>query len=197
MIEIAMQQRERFDRLMLFTNCTVKLSPRLIDVVKKYRDKLFLQVSQYHHYPEREAEVYQTIQESGINHRVRKYYGEDQSFGGWVDFGSWERRERSEEELGRIFSECAVKRVLHGNWRTRDGKVHYCSRSQRGMELGLMPDKSDDYVDLFDEGESIEAKREKFRSIADKKFIAACRHCSGDQGTSDMKKRFSAGEQER
>jgi hypothetical protein len=83
---------------------------------------------------------------------------------------------------------------MQGNWRTRDGRVHWCSRSQRGMELGLMPDCQQDYVDLLDDS-PIEAKRAKFRAIAAAKHLTACRHCSGDQGTGDPRRRRPAAEQ--
>jgi hypothetical protein len=83
---------------------------------------------------------------------------------------------------------------MHGNWRTRDGKVHWCSRSQRGTELRLLPGNVDDYVDLLD-GITGEEKRAKFERIANKKNLSACDYCSGDQGTRDASKRFQAAEQ--
>ena len=84
---------------------------------------------------------------------------------------------------------------MRGNWRTRDGKVHWCSRSQRGMELGFIPDNPDDYVDLFDLT-TREEKQQKFRHIAEKHYLSACDRCSGDQGTNDITVRHKAAEQE-
>lgn len=195
MIELAMEYSDRFDRLMLFTNCTVPISDKLLDTLKKYREKIFVQVSIYHQRPEKEEANLLRIQESSVEYRVRKYYGEDQTFGGWVDFGPWEARGRAENDLERMFRACSIASVMHGNWRTRDGKVHWCSRSQRGMELGMIPDRPEDYVDLFDTSESPEQKREKFQRIAAARYISACDHCSGDQGTDDQSKRHAAAEQ--
>ena len=87
-----------------------------------------------------------------------------------------------------------MTRDMGGNWRTRDGKVHWCSRSQRGMELGLIPDCPEDYVDLFDNSTRAE-KQEKFRRIANAPCLSACDRCSGDQGTDDQQKRYPAAEQ--
>lgn len=195
MIELAMKYADRFDRLMLFTNCTVPISSILLETMKANREKIFLQVSLYHQPAEREEENLRLLEYSGINHRIRKYYGDDQSFGGWVDFGPWEETRQSSEELERKFRECSVTRVMHGNWRTRDGKVHWCSRSQRGMELGLITDCPEDYIDLFDTGESLEQKQEKFIRISNTKHLSACKYCSGDQGTDDKSKRHPAAEQ--
>jgi hypothetical protein len=63
------------------------------------------------------------------------------------------------------------------------------------MELGLMPDNWTDYVELLDASEAREVKREKFRFISDSKSLLACDYCSGEQGTSNISKRFQAAEQ--
>lgn len=195
LIEEAMKYRDKFDRLMLFTNSTVKISRELADALTKYKDKIFVQVSHYHQMPDKEEENLETIKGTGVSYRVRRYYGEDQDFGGWVDFGTWESKNRTEEELEGIFKNCSVTEVMHGNWRTRDGKVFWCSRAQRGTELGLLPDYKDDYVDLFDESLTAEEKREKFIRISKARYINACNHCSGDQGTDDKAKRYPAAQQ--
>lgn len=195
LVEAAMEYEEQFDVLMLFTNSTVPISPNLLEALVKYRKKVLVQLSLYGQFPERERAAVQLLRNNGIRCKVEKYYGEDQSFGGWVDFGHWESYGRTPEELESVFSGCSVTNVLHGNWRTRDGRVHWCSRSQRGTELGLLPDVPADYVDILDPALTVEEKREKFARIAGARFISACNHCSGDQGTSDQSRRFAAAEQ--
>lgn len=195
LIEKAMEYKEHFDNLMLFTNGTVPMCDNVLDTMVKHNNKILLQVSQYHIRPEIEKENEKILIQNRINCRVRKYYGDNQDFGGWVDFGNWKSRNRSTADLNTIFHECSVTRVMNGNWRTRDGKVHWCSRSQRGTELGLIPDNSDYYIDLFDKNESITDKQNKFLRIANGTFLYACDYCSGDQGTDDMKKRHPAAEQ--
>jgi hypothetical protein len=194
MIDAAMEYADKFDRLMLFTNCTLPLESELLEQLKRYKEKLFIQLSRYGQKPEREAEFVRTIQAADIPNRERKYYGDDQSFGGWVSFGEWAAQNKSPDELIKRFANCSVTRDLHGNWRTRDGKVHWCSRSQRGMELGLLSDYKDDYIDLFDDT-TVSEKRAKFRRIAETKYIKTCDHCSGDPGTDDNTRRRPAGEQ--
>ncbi|EHL04612.1 hypothetical protein HMPREF0322_04699 [Desulfitobacterium hafniense DP7] len=194
LIETAMEFEDKFNQLMLFTNCTVPLSNNLVEALKRYRSKLIVQVSQYGVRPEIEKTVLAQFESTGVPLKVEKYYGEDQSFGGWVDFGEWKSNGRSVEELEKIFGNCAVTRDMHGNWRTRDGKVHWCSRSQRGTELGFLPNNSDNYVDLFD-GSSPAEKRAKFEQIANARYLVACDFCSGNQGTNDLSKRFHAAEQ--
>lgn len=194
MIRMAARYTAHFDRLMLFTNSTISIKPELLDAIVQNKDKILVQLSHYGIHPEREKENTNLLLDSGVNCKIEKYYGEDQSFGGWVDFGGWESCDRTEGELERMFHACSVTNVLRGNWRTRDGKVHWCSRSQRGMELGLIPDRPEDYIDLLDSS-SVEEKREKFTQIANARFISACDHCTGDAGTIDSDKRYKAAEQ--
>lgn len=195
MVETAMAYSDRFDQLMLFTNCTIPLSQALMDTLVRFREKVLVQVSQYGRNPEREAAILDSLLGCGIRCKVVNYSGTDQDFGGWVDFGPWEGQGQKKEFLEKRFQNCAVTRAMHGNWRTRDGKVHWCSRSMRGLELGYIPDEPEDYVDLFD-GTTPEEKREKFRRIANGPCLSACDRCSGDAGTEDTQKRYPAAEQE-
>lgn len=197
LIDAAMAYQDRFDRLMLFTNSTIPLSEKMKDRLQEYRDKLLVQASRYGIFPEREERLLSDLIACGVPVKAEKYYGEDQSFGGWLDFGHWDCYGRSPEELDHIFHSCSVTSVLKGNWRTRDGKVHWCSRSQRGMELGLIPEMPEDYVDLMDRAATVEEKRQKFQQIAARRYLSACDHCSGDAGTEDQHKRYPAAEQMR
>lgn len=194
LVETAMEFQEKFDRLMLFTNCTIPPSEKLMAVLRRYPEKILVQVSRYGVRHEVEPTVLKQLEGTGVQLKVEKYYGDDQSFGGWVDFGPWTAQKQPTEVLELRFKSCAVTGIMCGNWRTRDGKVHWCSRSQRGMDLGLLPDHPEDYVDLFDTS-TAEEKRQKFDKIASTKCLMACDYCSGDQGTNDVQKRYPAAEQ--
>lgn len=194
LVAACMEYKEQFEKLMLFTNCTVVPSNALLTAMHNNRDKIIVQVSRYGIYPEKEVQVLAALEPTGVKLKIEKYYGENQSFGGWVDFGAWEKYGRPEDEMQQIFKNCAITRDMKGNWRTRDGKTHWCSRSQRGMELGLLPDDSHDYVDLLDDS-TCQEKREKFRAISQAHYLHACDYCSGDQGTCNVQKRYPAAEQ--
>lgn len=195
LIESSMAYAGQFDKLMLFTNSTIIPGQELTDAITRHQRQIVVQASRYGVNPAREEQVLAALAATGAKLKVEKYYGDDQSFGGWVDFGEWAPHKRNVEELAHIFKNCAVTRDMHGNWRTRDGTVHWCSRSMRGRELKLLPDYPEDYVDLLDATHSTEQKREKFREIAMARYLSACDYCSGDQGTSDETKRFRAAEQ--
>jgi hypothetical protein len=194
LIDVAFEYGSKFDNLMTFTNSTIVPPQKLLAVFAKHKGKLIVQASDYGVTPQKSAEIYAMIRKTGALLRINKYHGENQDFGGWVDFGSWDCRNRSEIELAGVFKNCGVTKHMRGNWRTRDGKVHWCQRSQRGMELGILPDFTDDYVDLFGEA-TVQQKREKFHKIMNRQYLDACNYCSGNHGTEDLAKRFKAGEQ--
>jgi hypothetical protein len=195
LIDAACRHADRFDHLMLFSNSTVPVKPELLDAILSNRGKIVIRLSRYGLHPKREQMIAETLTGNGIRCKVEKYHGESQAFGGWVDFGPWEARNRTPDELETVFHDCAVTRDMRGNWRTRDGRVHWCSRSQRGMELGLLPDDPADYVDLLDDSTSVAEKRARFEAITAARYLSACQRCSGDQGTTDTRKRFRAAEQ--
>jgi MoaA/NifB/PqqE/SkfB family radical SAM enzyme len=82
--EACMQYSDKFDRLMLFTNCTILPSEKLLETLKRHKDKLVVQVSRYGVNPARELEVLSALEATGVTLKIEKYYGDDQSFGGWV-----------------------------------------------------------------------------------------------------------------
>lgn len=195
LVELCFDYDDRFDRLMVFTNSTIMPGEKLLDALESHKDRVIVHASNYGLQTEMSAKVYAALRDRDIPLREIKYYGENQDYGGWVDFGPWEQQNRPESELGQRFSNCGITKHMHGNWRTRDGKAHWCQRSQRGMELGIISDCPDDYVDLFDSTTSAEQKREKFKRIMNAPYLSACDHCSGDHGTEDPAKRYPAGRQ--
>lgn len=192
MIDKAFEYDDRFDRFMLFTNSTIPVSEELMATLVRYRTKTVVHASDYGVAPEQSDRIYRSLRNNGINLRVVNYHGEEQDFDGWVDFGTFEPRGRMSDELENVFANCAVTRDMCGNWRTRDGKLHWCSRSQRGLELGLLPDFACDYVDLLDEKFTGEQKRMKLKQIMSARYLQACDWCSGEQGTHDKTKRHAA-----
>ena len=195
LVDLCFEFSDKFDRLMVFTNSTIRPSEALLDALSRYGDRIIVHASNYGLKPEISQQIYSQLRARFIPLREIRYYGEEQDYGGWVDFGSWEARGRSEEELRQVFTGCGITKHMHGNWRTRDGKVHWCQRSQRGMELGIIPDVPKDYVDLLDSSTTREEKQKKFERIQKAGYLSACDACSGDHGTEDASKRFPAGQQ--
>lgn len=90
----------------------------------------------------------------------------------WFDFGGFEDRGYSKEELSRVYSSCiCVSNDLF------DGKLYKCSRSAFGTYLGKITDYGSDYVDV-----RRTPKKDMSRKLAEffgKKYIETCRFCNG------------------
>ncbi len=117
-------------------------------------------------------ELARLFDERKIRYRLLKKDGTE-----WVDYGDLSCRDRSEEELIKQFKSCKIDcRSLY------NGKLFYCPRSGHGMDLELLSEVKEDYVDFTDGNLSVEKTREKlYELLYEKKYIEACNHC--DKGT--------------
>lgn len=182
----------QFDELWLFTNCSVSINQDVIEILKKYRNKVLIHASDYGIKPEVSQGIVNALKENHIPYRYLKYYGTDQYADGWVDQGDFVPHRRTESKLKEIFSNCPHV-TRGGSWYIRNGQMHWCGRSIRGVEVGKIPLCENDYLDIT-KG-TIDFRREKLRSLMKVKYITACDYCNGCYGTTDKNKRYPAGEQ--
>lgn len=183
---------DRFEKLWLFTNCSVAMSEELLDILRLYRQKVVVHCSDYGVRPGVAREIASMLNENDIEYKYLKYYGDEQYFDGWVDQGDFIRHCRTGEELKHVFASCAhVKRG--GSWYIRGGQMHWCGRSIRGSEVGKIPLNDEDYLDIFHS--SVDERREKLRTLLRTEYITACDYCNGLYGTADAAQRRPAGEQ--
>lgn len=195
MVDKTMEYSDQFEKLLILTNGTLLPSEELLSKLIKYKDKMIIMISHYGDLSSKADELIAILNENGIQIDIKKYYGDDQHFGGWVDYGDFKKYNRSEEELERIFDHCGATKMC-GCFTTHGGEMHWCVPSARGMRLlGVIPRDKSDYIDLFDESMTREEQRKKILSVNEKKYLKACDYCSGDHGTKDIKKRYKAAEQ--
>lgn len=184
----------QFDEMWIFSNCAVPLRDNVLDVLKKYKDRIVFHMSDYGVRPEVSEKNLALVEANEIPHRYLKYYGEDQYCDGWVDNGDFVAHNRTDAENKEIFKSCSHA-CRGGSWYLRDGKIHWCGRSIRGTELGLIPSTNDDYLDVFDPNTTVQEKKELFEKLKNRDVITACDYCNGLYGTTDIKERRPAGEQ--
>ncbi len=134
-------------------------SPRVIVEISGYGDKI----------PKKLQENIKLFIEKMDRFHVNYRYREQMQ---WFDFGDFEDRGYSREELFRVYSSCiCVSNDLF------DGKLHKCSRSVFGTYLGKIPDFRSDYVDV--RRTSKEDMRMELSEFFGKKYAEACRFCNG------------------
>ncbi len=90
----------------------------------------------------------------------------------WFDFGSFDDRDYSEDEVRDVYRTCCF--VSHDLF---DGRLYKCSRSAYGTVIGKLPEYPDDYVDVRRLDQlSLRARLVEFLSV---EYVQACRHCNG------------------
>ncbi len=127
--------------------------------------KVTVGVSDYGELSKTLGAIKETFSAHGIRFRIEK--------NDWTDFGGFENRNSTREELIERFTKCWARECMI----IINGELHYCYRSAHGMDLGLIARNSGDYVNIMDG--TVEDVRQNIRRFLEKDFITACNHCNG------------------
>lgn len=187
--EYALQYQERFDKLILITNATVVPCEKDIEVFQKYGKNLQVQISDYGQHSCKLEEMVQLFQEKNIPYIIKKYHGEMQHYGGWIDNTCFEERGRTEAELLEQHKNCG--QVAMQNYHLYRGKIQGCARSLLASELGKIIPAERDFVDLYDDSITKEEKKERIRHFNDSPRVS-CKSCASFLDTTV---RYEAAEQ--
>lgn len=194
LLEMCFHYADRFDEMWFFSNCAVPFRNDVLDVLESHNDQVVVHCSDYGVRPEVSEQNLKQLAAAHIPHKYLKYYGDSQYCDGWVDNGDFVPHHRTDKENERIFSACSHV-CRGGSWYVRNGQMHWCGRSIRGAELGKIPLRKEDYLDIFDPATTLEEKRKGLEALMQVHMITACDYCNGDYGTEDAAKRHPAGEQ--
>ncbi len=195
MVAKMMEYKNQFDKLILMTNGTILPQGRLAEELIKHKDKIIVMMSHYGDLSKNAEPLIAFCQDHAIPIEVKKYYGEEQHFGGWIDYGDYHKYNRSETQLKEIYQNCGITQ-MKGCFTTHGGQMHWCVPSAKGMKLTQdIPDNREEYIDLFDETLTIAEQKAKVRRMQNREFISACDYCIGIFGTDDPSKRIQAAEQ--
>lgn len=154
------------------TNGTVcPENPRLYEALRN--PKNHVRISHYEAFDTKAGKLLSRLEEEKIDHSV-KQFGKDTYL--WYDFGDYELRNRSEEELEKQFYECEVE------WMSLfRGRLYPCPRAAHSIDLGLQPGEGNS-IDIANDGISLdELKTNLEKFVYETKFYPACNRC--DRGT--------------
>lgn len=154
------------------TNGTVcPENPRLYEALRN--PKNHVRISHYEAFDTKAGKLLSRLKEEKIDHSV-KQFGKDTYL--WYDFGDYELRNRSEEELEKQFYECEVE------WMSLfRGRLYPCPRAAHSIDLGLQPGEGNS-IDIANDGISLdELKTNLEKFVYETKFYPACNRC--DRGT--------------
>ena len=174
LIRYAHQYRDRFDKLIIETNSTNAPNPDEQAAMLAYGKDIFVYISDYGDLSKAKSEFIAFMDSDGIAYNVKKYYGEDQYFNGWIDNTSPVDLKEPGDVLEVNAKNCPQN--LLKNMHVYNGKLHRCSNSCFMLELGVFPAKEKDFIDLRDFSLSRDEKREIIRSFYDSSR-QSCRYC--------------------
>ena len=175
-------QGNNYTQLRILTNGTLPIPKELIDLAS-YHDIFFL-IDNYG--PELSPAVEQNermLKEHHISYRVNTYYGKQQYFDGWVDFGELDFKNYTDAQLEHmrlncfdIYSESEVS-LAHpcDHLHLKDGKICYCDLQQVGANH--IPVNKGDYISLRSDknDEQLHEELKEFKQG----LIEHCKYCNG------------------
>lgn len=164
-----LHNQEKVNIVGITTNGTLLIKDKR--VLELLRDKKFqVDISSYgESVSKKQAQLIQQLKENHIKY-ILHTKGDS-----WIDFGGFNRRNRSEERLYKIFSDCQFK------WCRPiiDGKMFRCTRSAHGTKMGLIPLETNEYVDLSRKDyPSKKLKKELYKFLySHTHYLISCDYC--------------------
>jgi hypothetical protein len=159
---------EKIGVLQIISNGTVLPTDSVIRRLANTRT--FVEVSGYggkvgEHLVRQRQRFFEKMDAFGVSYRYAETYK-------WTDFGGFERRGYSENELSEVYKLCCFvsNDILNG-------ELHKCSRSAYGKTIGKIPDYPEDYVTL--RGPAPETLRERLKMFFADEKPRVCDHCNG------------------
>jgi organic radical activating enzyme len=168
---------ERIGIVEIITNGTVVPDERTLKSLSASQKVSFIVDNYGPELSKKVPQIADALNSFGIKHVVRKYYGEDAYYNGWIDMSDFSKRNRTEAENERIYKQCIFSERFQ-RFLIADGRVYICAVCKRCESLGLV-DSPDESLDLFDDQLTIAQKREQIRSFFDRKSFASCEYCNG------------------
>jgi MoaA/NifB/PqqE/SkfB family radical SAM enzyme len=133
------------------------------------------------------SEIEEVLSKTKITYSIRKYYGKDQYYNGWIDMSDFSYRERNDEENGDIYSKCMFSNRFQ-RFLLVESKLYACATAKRCESLEKVCNGID-CLDLSSENTNL---KESISSFFDRNHFKACEFCDG---FNELHKRFPPAEQ--
>ena len=190
LLQYARQFMNKFDRLIIETNATVFPNEETQEEILCYKDRISIYISDYGDLSKAKDRFVSFCEKHHIECVSKKYNGENQYYGGWIDNTNPHDLHEPGDVLEVNARNCPQCRIR--NMHCYDGKLHRCSNSCFMLEMGLFPPKERDYVDLRDNTMTVDEKKDIIRDFYEY-ARRSCHYCK--QKYMSILPRYSAAEQ--
>jgi hypothetical protein len=167
--------KDKFEYLCLVTNGTFVPRNSIFETISKMSAKVVFRVDDYGKLSTKISEIDDMAKQFQIELDVRPYTEEQLSFGGWIDLGNYSNKNYTSEQVAHIFQNCKLARDCVVAW---DGILHSCVYCLSGYNLEKIELDNREYIDLFDDAQTIEQQREKIMTWRSFPYIG-CEFCNG------------------
>jgi hypothetical protein len=140
----------------------------------EYGNDLFVYISDYGDLSYAKVEFAEFCEKNNIGYSVKKYYGENQYYNGWIDNTDPIDLKEPGDVLEVNSKNCPQNKLKHMH--VYNGKLHRCSNSCFMLEWGVFPPKERDFIDLRDDSLSRDEKRAIISEFYDY-ARRSCRYC--------------------
>lgn len=174
-VKEALKYQEHFGKLRITTNATIVPSDKLCDLAANCGKEFDFIVDDYGVRSKNLKPLLTQLDKYKIPFRVDIYHGEDQRFGGWINFGDYTLIKDS-NQAAETFSTCIAPKnqfvCVNG------GKAFSCCYAMCLYWIHELFPNDGSCIDLFDNEIPLEKKRETAAHFC-KEPIQACRYCNG------------------
>lgn len=162
------------------TNGSLPISDDLLYVTKQFGQKFKIIMDDYGNGLSKFAEEnYHLLKSNGVPVELRHQYQGNEYCDGWVDYIEDGKISRSPQNAQELFSKCAQPQIMGFCANAVEGQVVPCPVMYSLKKRFNIHPKEHEYIDLFDENESLEEKRAKWKNFYELTMLDACKYCNG------------------
>ena len=181
LLDFLFHYSDQIGKIDIVTNGTIVPKAEILNAAKKFGNQLIVLVDDYgSHLSTKLDEIADALTKAEIPFEIRENQLDASHCGGWVDFtDGLEKLHHSQADVEDLYARCAYPQKLKFCFSTRNGIMYPCDQVRRCVEMGILTDCQDDYINLLDENLSIEDIQNKILHIYEVKSLSACAYCTG------------------
>ena len=184
-----LKYKNKWGKVRIITNGTMVPNNEVINIMK-FNKEIELILDDYGDLSVEKKEILNLAENNDIQIRYKRYNGDNQFCGGFVDLGKFYDRNYTDKDLKDIYDKCHNAHYMC--LALKKGKLYQCIHSLAACELGYCTFDNTLECDLYDDNLTIEEKRNILSKYGTRP-VNACKLCNGFD--SKFGKRFPAAEQ--
>lgn len=177
LLDHLLRWKDNIGLLDVVTNGTILPSQALLDSALRWGQQVRFVIDDYGRALSKQAgAMAELLRQNHVSCKINDY-DKELHCSGWVDFGDFSKR-GGEAFASALYAKCNFPAALSLCCEIVDGRIDPCSRSRQCIERGIPIPKAE-WIDLWDDTESIDQKRQRLLAWYRLKSLTACMYCGG------------------